>query len=125
MAAAVARHLLGGDARVESAGISADDGASATKDAIRVMKERDLDISAHRSRSLGDVNLRDFDLLVAMTPEIAQALRNKGTDASKVRVLDIPDPYCKGLDIYRASAVAIERDLRRLFDASPEEPRRP
>lgn len=123
MAEAAARHLLGGEMHVESAGIAADEGASATKDAVRAMEERGLDITAHRSRSLSTLNLPDFDLLVALTPTIAQHLRDRGVDASKLRALDICDPYGKGLDAYRATAVTIERDLRALFGASSEEHR--
>src|SRR5207249_161367 len=121
MAAAMARELLGAAGHVESAGISADDGASATKDAVRVMKERGLDISGHRSQSLSAVNLRDFDLLVALTPAIAQGIRHHGVEPSRVATLNIPDPYGKGLDAYRATAVAIERDLKKLFDANSEQ----
>jgi protein-tyrosine-phosphatase len=123
MAEAIARRLLGGSTDVASAGITADEGASATKDAVRTMKERGLDISAHRSRCLSGLNLLDFDLLVALTPRIEQTLRDRGADASKLNALDIPDPYCKGLATYRATADAIERDLRRLFGLSPEKAR--
>ena len=124
MAEAVARRLLGGSIDIASTGLEADEGASATKDAVRAMKERGLDIRAHRSRSLSALNLLDFDLLIALTPRIAQALRGEGADPSKLTALDVPDPYCKGLETYRATAVAIERDLRRLFGLTPEEPRR-
>lgn len=120
MAAAMARHLLGEGAHVESAGTSADDGASATKDAVQAMKERGLDLGSHRSRSVGVLNVRDFDLLIAMTPAISRDVRDLGADASRVATLDIPDPYCKGLDAYRATAMAIERELRRLFNLNRE-----
>lgn len=123
MAEAVAQRLLGEGIHVESAGITADEDAPATKDAVLVMNERGLDISAHRSRSLSAVNLLHFDLVIALTPAIAQVLHGQGADASKVRMLDIPDPYGRGIDAYRATAVAIERALQRLFDLSPEEPR--
>jgi len=116
MAAALAQQLLGETVRTESAGISADDGASATKDAVRAMRERGLDISDHRSRSFRTVNLDGFDLLVALTPAIGQDLRGAGGEASKVATLNIPDPYNKGLDAYRATAGAIERDLRVSFN---------
>jgi protein-tyrosine phosphatase len=124
MAAAMAQELLGVAVHVESAGTSADDGASATKDAVRAMKERGLDISGHRSRSFSALNLRDFDLLVALTPAIAQDVRHHRADGSRVATLDIPDPYGKGLDAYRATALAIERDLRSLFDPNREQPKR-
>jgi protein-tyrosine phosphatase len=116
MAAAMARHLLGESVHLESAGTSASEGASATRDAVQVMKERGLDLNSHRSRSTDGLNLRDFDLLIAMTPAIAREVRNLGADPSRVKTLDIEDPYCKGFDAYRAAAIAIERALRRLFD---------
>ena len=120
IAEAVARQLLGPDVRVESSGTSAADGASAAKDAVRVMKERGLDISSHRSRSLGNLNLLEFDLLVALCPEIAQALLDQGADASKLATLNISDPYNRDLEVYRATAVAIEAELRRLFHLNDE-----
>src|SRR5262249_17746877 len=98
------------------AGMSADDGASATRDAVRAMKERGVDISDHRSRSFRAVDSSAFDLLVALTPAIAQDVRRAGVDPSKIETLNIPDPYRKGFEVYRATVVAIERDLKRLFD---------
>lgn len=115
MAAEMAWQLLGAGVHVESAGVSADEGASATKDAVQAMKERGLDISNHRSRSFGALNPRDFDLLVALTPAIAQDVLYHVTDASRIATFDIPDPYRKGLDAYRATLLAIERELRKLF----------
>ena len=123
MAQAVARTLVAGDIRVESAGISADDGASAANDAIQAMRERGIDMSAHRSRSVSALDLSDFDLVVALTPAIGQALRQLGTDGAKLKVLDIRDPYGKGLAVYRTTALAIEKDLRNLFGQPPEVPK--
>lgn len=117
MAEAVAHTQLGAVAQVESAGIDADDGSSATKDAIRVMQERGLDITGHHARSLEAVDLRQFGLVVALTPAIAEALRRRGADPSKLRSLDIPDPYCKGIETYRTTADAIDRELRLLLMA--------
>lgn len=124
MAAALAHHVLGDTVRAESAGISADDGASATKDAVRAMKERGLDISGHRSRSFQAVNVDGFDVLVALTPAIGDHLRRAGVEAAKIEALNIPDPYNRGLDAYRTTAGAIERDLTRLFGRPDEEPKR-
>ena len=99
MAAAMARALLGPAVHVESAGVSADDGSSATRDAVRAMQERGLDISGHRSRSVRTFDLGDFDLLVALNPTIAQDVRRAGGEPSKMASLDIPDPYGKGLEV--------------------------
>lgn len=123
MAAALAHHVLGDTVRAESAGISADDGASATKDAVRAMKERGLDISDHRSRSFQAVNLHDFDVLVALTRAIGEHLRRAGAEPARIETLNIPDPYNRGLDAYRNTAGAIERDLKRLFGKPDGEPK--
>jgi protein-tyrosine phosphatase len=127
MAAALARDLLGEGAQVESAGTEAENGAGATPEAIQVMSERGLNILNHRSRSLQMVNLPDYDLVIALTPAIGQTLLEKGVHATKLHVLNIPDPLGRGLKAYRETAVAIERELKRLFDlrgdaAPPEVP---
>lgn len=119
MAAAIAKQLLGANSCIESAGIEVDEGASATKHAIRTMKESNIDIRSHRARSLDGLNLQAFDLLIALTPAIAQTLRDRGADSSKIRELDIPDPYLQGIDAYRVTAIAIDRELRRLFATLP------
>jgi protein-tyrosine phosphatase len=49
MAKALAEKLLGDSAHVESAGIDAFGGEGATQEAIQVLRERDINIQAHRS----------------------------------------------------------------------------
>jgi protein-tyrosine-phosphatase len=124
MAAALAHQVLGDTVRAESAGVSADDGASATKDAVRAMQERGLDISGHQSRSFQAVNLDDFDVVVALTPAIGEHLRRARVEPARIETLNIPDPYNRGLDAYRDTAGAIERDLKRLFGECHGEPTR-
>lgn len=96
MAAVMARQLLGETVRAESAGISADDDASATKDALRAMKERALDISGHRSRSFRTVNLKDFDLLVALTPGHRSGCSQRRSRAFESRDTEHPGPLQQG-----------------------------
>ena len=120
MAAALARDLMGEDAQVESAGTAADNDAGATREAVQVMCERGLNIANHRSRSLREINLADFDIVVALTPEIGQTLREKGVHVTKLHALSIPDPLGRGLEAYRETAVAIESHLKRLFSPSTD-----
>jgi protein-tyrosine-phosphatase len=115
MAAAIARELLGPAVRVESAGVSADEGASATRDAVQVMNERGVDISNHRSRPFHALDFSEFDLLVALSPTIGQDVRRAGVEPARMAILDIPDPYGRGLEVYRTTVVAIERALKTLF----------
>lgn len=95
MAAAMARQLVRATLHAESAGISASAGAFATRDAVLAMQGRGLDISGHRSRALSGLALRDFDLVVALTPAIARHLRAVGVEPSRLATLDIPDPLAR------------------------------
>jgi len=103
-------------AEVQSAGIEAADGLPPTKHAVSVMKELGFDIGAHRSRDIGSLNLAKFDLIVAMAPLIVQWLREAGVDPGRIAQLDVSDPYCSGLDVYRAAAKEIDRQLRSLVE---------
>jgi protein-tyrosine-phosphatase len=102
MAEALAKRLLADTTSVESAGMETADGMMATEEAVTVMREFGIDISAHRSRVLDRLNLADYDLIVALSPRIAQHLTlARNVLRQRVRVLDIQDPYGRGLAAYR------------------------
>jgi protein-tyrosine-phosphatase len=122
MAAALLQRLLGEAARVESAGIDTGEGLRPTKEAVSVMKELGVDVSAHRSRNAESLDLKKFDRVLAMTPAISNQLREAGVDVARITQLNVSDPYCKGTDVYREAAKEIESQLRSLFDASHGEP---
>lgn len=115
MAEAIARQILGTTADVQSAGICADEGASATQDAIAVMEKRGLDIRNHSARGIGVVDTSEFDLIVAMDSRIARSIRSRGVDTTIILELDIPDPYGQGIECYRITADAIVRELQRIL----------
>jgi protein-tyrosine phosphatase len=115
MAEAIARRILATTFDVQSAGIEASDGASATRDAIDVMAEKGIDIRGHSARRIDKVDVLAFDLVVAIDPGIAYSLRSRGTDPAKIIELDIPDPYGKGIECYRATVDSIVLELRRIF----------
>ena len=112
MAAAIARRMLGSGVKVESAGLEADEGSGPTRDAVRVMKEHGLDIRDHSSRQLRLLNAEEFDLVIGLTKRITDELRRKIGASERVKSLD---PYGRGIEVYRATAVAIELQLERLF----------
>jgi protein-tyrosine phosphatase len=113
IAQAIATELLEEKAEVESAGIEAASGIRAAKDAVLVMNERGLDITGHRSKDVNSLNLRDFDKIFAMTPAIARRLQDRDDlNHDKLEVLDILDPYDRGVDAYRTCADTIEDTLR-------------
>jgi protein-tyrosine-phosphatase len=116
MAQAIATTLLGDAAISQSAGLDAADGMHATREAIQVMRERGLDISDHQSRGIAELDLATFDMIVALTPAIAEELqRLPGVDEARVKVMSVKDPYGRGLEEYRRRAVEIESALRALL----------
>ena len=118
MAAALLQRLLGGAVKVQSAGIDSGEGIPPTKDAVSVMRELGVDISGHRSRDIANLDLTEFDLVLAMTPSIADHLREAGVEASRIKQLKVPDPYGKGINVYRSTANEIEGQLRSLLGAA-------
>jgi protein-tyrosine-phosphatase len=124
MAEAMARSLLiRGAAHVESAGAETTNGLPATQDAVQCMREIGIDISAHRSRELESVELSSFDLVLAMTSSIEAKLRAAGVPANIIEVLNVPDPYGRGIDEYRRTAQLLQERLRaRLFAGSETSP---
>jgi protein-tyrosine-phosphatase len=117
MAEALARRILGVAVDVQSAGIDASDGTPATRDAIAVMSEKGLNIREHSSRRIDTVDVSAFDSVVAMCPDIAQSLRSRGVDPAQIIELDVPDPYGKGIERYRATADQIVIELQRILPA--------
>jgi len=61
------------------------------------------------------VNLDSYQSIVAMTDEIEKRLTQIGASSSAIRTLDIEDPYGRGIDVYRATAIALKSALQSLF----------
>ena len=120
MAAALLQKELrarGCDVEVQSAGLAAD-GSPASPQAVAVMKEWDIDLSAHRSRSLTAELCAQADQICVMTPGHAQILRQAGIPAEKIFVLGdgIPDPYGGDIACYRATRDAIAQGVCRFLE---------
>ena len=87
---------------VSSAGVSAWDGSPPTPEAVAAAAERDADVSSHRARRLTSDQLRQADLVLAMTGDHTE------------RVL--------GLDPKAAPRTFTLKELVRLVEALPEAP---
>lgn len=112
MAAGLLQQMLGKGVEVQSAGLDTAEGLPASKHAVAAMRELGIDISAHRSREIINLDVAGFDVVVAMAPDIADRLRKAGFSANRIKQLDILDPYCQGLDVYRSAAKEIAIQLR-------------
>jgi tRNA threonylcarbamoyl adenosine modification protein (Sua5/YciO/YrdC/YwlC family) len=98
---------------VISSGIGARNGASATSEAVFVMKNREIDISEHRSRPCTREDVVDSDLILAMAEEHKQFITNLVPAAKdKILVLDVPDPVGQGMLQYEESVTLIEKKLK-------------
>lgn len=105
LAAALLRRLLlrhGSAVRVESAGVLGHDDDPASPDALAVADQMEIDLSAHRARSLNDRLVEEAVLLLAIDsgtarvarlrfPQAAARIRTLGELAGRDR--DIPDPF--------------------------------
>ncbi len=98
---------------VASCGIGARTGAPSTSEAIFVMRNREVDISAHRSRPCTKDEVSDADLIFCMSEEhmlFAAGLIPGAKE--KIRVWNIPDPIGMGMLIYEEVIKSIDRRIR-------------
>ena len=131
MAAGLLKKLLKGKADFEvlTAGTGTIKGMPATIEAIQVMSEQNIDVSAHRSSSLSDELINQADLILVMEQAHKENILNRVFGAqTKVHLLtefgrikeedrlvdpDIPDPIGKSLDFYRKVFNIIQEGILR------------
>lgn len=101
------------DVRIESAGIFADIGQSASDNAIKALEKYDIDLSQHITQPVTDELIEKSDVILAMTEGhkmlLSQMAKNKvytllefiGSDG------DITDPYGGDLEEYEECAQEI------------------
>jgi ribose 5-phosphate isomerase B len=108
MAAALAR-ARGADAL--SAGLGARVGGRAAPEAIRLFPE----LEGHRTRPVDAGAAAAADLIVAMTPALAAALRARFPEAAgRVVAWDVPDPAGAGPEAYEDAARRLDLLVDRL-----------
>ena len=104
----VLQQHLGDAFLVESAGLTRElAGRPANHRSVACMKERGVDLSAHVSRWVGDLDLNQYQWIVCVGHDEADQVRSL-LSANKTRVIvanelqgGIPDPYEHGLAGYR------------------------
>lgn len=130
MAEAIARKIAIerglSEVEVASAGTSAWPGSAASDGALLIGIERRFDLSQHRSQQLSRDLVSGADLILAMGPHHLERVEALG-GAGKTHLLSsyashgssdrpISDPIGGDLDVYRATADELEREIRRVFD---------
>lgn len=103
--------------RAESFGISAVDGISASKNALEACKEIGVDISNKTSHSLRNTDLTRYSMFYCMTENHYNVLRNIiNIPESKLRIMNIADPYGFPIDVYRKCCMQICKYITEIID---------
>lgn len=100
------------DIRAESAGIFAQNGQSASMEAIKACALLGADLSDHKSRRITPEIIEDADIIAAMTVSQKMQLLLAGCPSEKVFLLseltgipgDIPDPFGQSQEVYNKTA---------------------
>ncbi|MDF1500931.1 MAG: hypothetical protein P1P76_10720 [Anaerolineales bacterium] len=115
--------------RVESAGVWAYGGASATTNAQLAMQARGLDLSGHASQPAERTLLKQFDVIVVMEGEHKSVLQSANPDLADriftIRELvgqpgDFNDPVGGSLEVYEAAASELDNLLDNSFSKVEE-----
>ena len=111
--------------KVASAGIAAMPGASASINAIRVLKDKGVDKSKHGASSLDALTIKDADLILTMTEDHKNAILSVEPSIwDKTHTLkeyadlpdkDIRDPFGGSEAVYKNSLEEIQEALGRVL----------
>ena len=111
------RKKLSTEIEIASCGILARDGGSATSEAIFVMKNREIDISSHRTRSCRREDILESDLILAMAKEHYDFLAGLVPNVKdRIKVLDIEDPIGLGMPVYEEVVRKLEEKLKKEWE---------
>lgn len=100
---------------IKSAGIYASNGAAVSIEAVNALKDLGIDISGHRSRLLTEKDVRQADVIFALTQGHLEYIANNWEFAKTKIVLldneDIKDPIGFGNEVYKVCAKQIENAI--------------
>lgn len=118
MAELLLRNSLESDVVVHSAGLGALINYPADPIAVELMKEKGLDLSAHRARQISQQLVSQADLILVMTTRQKQELEAQFfSSTGKVFLLgkwvslDVADPYQHGRQAFERALTDIESGL--------------
>ncbi len=107
------RKGLGDEIEVSSCGIAARMGLPPTAEAVYVMKNREIDISAHRSRPCTREDVVESDLIMVMSEEHQSFITSLVPNSKdKIKTLEVKDPIGLGMNEYEEAISDIEKKLK-------------
>jgi protein-tyrosine-phosphatase len=117
MAEGIANKILGPSVHVESAGTHAHVRDPPPVNAVKIMRDQfGMDISSHRSRSVYDVHVENFDYVVPMADGVREDLNRDFPNLGEKLLPSwgIDDPYHGDLFTYAVTASRIEKHMEEL-----------
>jgi protein-tyrosine-phosphatase len=117
MAEGIARRMLGDDVHVESAGTHAHVRDPPATNAVKTIRDMfGVGISSHRSRSVDDVHIEDFDYIVPMADDIHENLKEYFPSLGRklLSSWEIDDPYGGDLRTYEETAAKMQKHMEEL-----------
>ncbi|MDS1030348.1 low molecular weight protein arginine phosphatase [Bacillota bacterium LX-D] len=110
--------------KVASAGTFAFNGSPASDNAVAALQEKNIDLSAHRSRALDKELLLAADLVLTMTkshkrqilalhPEFGEKTFTLYEYIGENPQQDVSDPFGQPLEVYRSTASELEKAVRK------------
>jgi len=101
---------------ISSCGVGTRPGMSATPEAVYVMRNREIDISAHRSRMCTREDVMNADLILAMSQQHSIFISGMVPQAkSKIRVLNVIDPIGMSMSVYEDVMDVIEKKMKNIW----------
>lgn len=112
MAEGLGRYYLKDIAEVESAGLYGSS-RQAAQEAIELLRRfYTVDISSHRSRSVDEVDLNRFDLIISLDEVATHTLKNKyQVPDEKLLRWEVPDPIGGTISDYEQALNLIKEKL--------------
>lgn len=115
---------LGNEFQVESAGVRKESaGKPANDNSILCMQERGIDLTNHRSRWVGDLNLTQYSHVICVGDNEAQQISEYLGQESKVVVLiangehgGVPNPHKKGVPAYLECLAVLDDTMPKIAD---------
>ncbi len=100
---------------VSSCGLSTMPGDTASENAIKVMSERGVDLTLHRSRQINHFIIDEADYIICLAQSHYNALYPIVGSKAVLLGKGIPDPYMGDENVYRACADSIEQEIDNLL----------
>ncbi len=102
----------GSRVEVSSCGTDTRDGIPAASEGVFVMRNREIDISGHRSRKLKPEFLKDSAIIIAMNPSHSEELLKTNPEIKeKLLTFQITDPVGMSIRVYEETFQVIQAQV--------------